>query len=87
MFVEEFIAFAVEEHPPIPGRALAGRMLVADRSGTVDGNGVIPTGLLVEIVKRGEILPKSLLGLGRIQGGAINREPEWRTSGGFSSLL
>src|SRR6266566_410372 len=45
VFIQQFVAFAVEQDPPVPRYPFFARVLAADARGTICRNGVIPARL------------------------------------------
>src|SRR5206468_7533756 len=50
-FIKHFVGFPINEHTPIPWRAMARRTLGTDVCGAIRRDGVIPARMIVEHVK------------------------------------
>src|SRR6266550_6860766 len=58
-FIQQFVAFAIEQDAPIPWHALVGWVLGADARSTVGGDGVIPARLVPQSVKGMDVFKKT----------------------------
>src|SRR5213595_1045805 len=58
-FIQQFVAFAIEQDAPIPRQALVGWMLGADAGSAVGGDGVIPARLVPQSVERMDIFKET----------------------------
>src|SRR6266513_5474475 len=58
-FIQQFVAFAIEQDAPIPRHALVGWMLGADARSAVRGDGVIPARFVPQSVERMDVFKET----------------------------
>src|SRR5881396_2758145 len=57
--IQQFVAFAIQQDPPIPRHALVGWMLRADARSAIGGNGVIPARFVPQSVERMDVFKET----------------------------
>src|SRR4029079_10742560 len=65
MFIHQFVAFAVEQEPPIPRYSFVRRMLSANTCRAVGREGIVPAGVFAQLVERTDVFKKTSARLGR----------------------
>src|SRR4029453_19398177 len=58
-FIQQFVAFAIEQDAPVPWHALVGWVLRADARSTIGGDGIIPARFVPQSVERMDVFKKT----------------------------